>query len=381
MIGKKNNLIHTPSNPCTKDVCFEVYRGEVCVAWYKGPASLLNVAEPGGSDLVAKARAESEDTLADLLSALRKTDSPLDIAKVASRFGALKITSSSHSLHRSAGEPLPLFPLGPQIIPASVGEVAEAMGGAPVRPKHRSAANRALTKYPAPKRATVALFHQSVGFYLDARDMVLLVGRFLLCSRGRGSAIRDEMEQIGVSFTPGTPANPETYDPETPSIYALSLELRSSEYVALARQVTTFNFPDDSFYSRPDGLADLRSEGSNRFRLEYKAYGEISNESHIRACEAMADALFFLHLLEVETYTTGGGYIHWNCKSLLGAMWFRLAEITTNGRVAACRVCGLPFFNDTERGSVQKYCSLSCQRAAQSKGIAEPRSKSLASAG
>lgn len=72
MIGKKNNLIHTPSNPCTKDVCFEVYRGEVCVAWYKGPASLLNVAEPGGSDLVAKARAESEDTLADLLSALRK---------------------------------------------------------------------------------------------------------------------------------------------------------------------------------------------------------------------------------------------------------------------------------------------------------------------
>lgn len=372
-------MIHAPSNPCTKDVCFDLYNGEVCVTWYAGSRSVPNITEPREPDLVAKVRTENEDTLSDLLSAVRRIESPLDIAKVASRFGALKITCASHSHHQPENEPYPRFLLGPQIVPASAGEIAEATGGAPVQQRHRSAANRALAKYPAPERA-VALFHQSIGFYLDMRDMVLLVGRLLLCARGSKSAIKSEMEQIGVSFAPAKSACSEKYEASTSSTYTLNLTLRSSEYKAIARQGATFKQADDSFYSRPGGLADFRSEGPGRFRLEYRVDGEMNNESHIRACEAMADALFFLHLLEVETYTAGGGHVRWNCKSLLGAMWFRLAEITTNGRVDACRVCGLPFFNDTERGSAQKYCSPSCQRAAQSKGIAEPRSKSLSSA-
>lgn len=379
MIGKTNSLIHAPYNPCTKDVCFDVFNDEVCVAWYRGPRTLSDMAESEESDLVAKVRAENEDTISDLLSAVRRIESPLDIAKVASRFGALKITRMSHSHLQPEGEPLPLALFGPLVVPASAGEIAEAIGGAPIQPRHRSAANRAMAKYPAPER-TISLFHQSVGFYYDARDMILLVGRLLLCAREKRPAIEAHMEQMGITFTPGRPACREEYEPSTPSIYALNLTLRSSEYESLASRVG-IDFADDGFYSRPAGLADLRREGPGRFRLEYKVPGEMSEESHVRACEAMADALFSLHLLEVETYTTGGGRICWNSKSLLGAMWFRLAEITTNGRVDACRVCGLPFFNDTERGSAQKYCSPSCQRAAQSKGIAEPRRKSSASAG
>lgn len=374
MIRKTNSLISVPRNPCTKDTCFDIYHGEVCIAWFSGPRSLSDKDKSEESDLVAKVRAENEDVLFDLLSSVRMIESPLDIAKVASRFGALKVTSASHAHHQSEKEPLPMFFLGPPIVPASAGEIAEAMGGTPILQRHRSAANRALAKHPAPEGA-VSLFHQSIGFYLDARDMVRLVGRLLLCARGRTTAIKDDMAQIGVSFTLGKPACPARHELSIPSVYTLNFTVRSSEYKALVGRSVAFKYPDDYFYSRPIGLADLRSEGSGRFRLEYKFEGEISDASHAEACEAMADALFSLHLLEVEMYTTGGGYIRWNCKSLLGAMWFRLAEITTNGRVDSCKVCGLPFFNDTERGSAQKYCSSSCQRAAQSKGIAEPRSK------
>lgn len=380
MIGKTNSLVEAPYNPCTKDVCFDVWHDEVCIAWYAESHGSSHITESKESELVRKVKDDSEDTLFALLSALRRIVSPLDIAKLASRFGTLKITSQHHSLHRHKDEPLPLIPLGIQIAPVSAADLAKAVGGVPIQPRCRSAANRALEKYPAPEK-TVSRFHQSVGFYLDARDMVLLVGRLLLCAKAKRSTIRSDMEQIGISFTPSKPARPEEYELPTPSKYVLDITFRSSEYEALVRQATTFKYSDDAFYARPSGLAKLENKGSRSFRLEYKCEGEMNDASHIKACEAMADAVFSLHLLEVETYTADGGYIRWNCKSLLGAMWFRLAEITTNGRVDTCRVCGLPFFNDTERGSAQKYCSSSCQRAAQSKGIAVPRGKSPAQRG
>ncbi|WP_130810437.1 hypothetical protein [Olsenella sp. Marseille-P4559] len=81
-----------------------------------------------------------------------------------------------------------------------------------------------------------------------------------------------------------------------------------------------------------------------------------SEEGYRQAIENLLGILLDLHLNHVSQKHYGTGQFRFLSTDIVTALWVRLRESGSGGRVGFCRVCGKPFIATSERREKRMYC-------------------------